>query len=156
MPYGNQDGPSMESAKQEKYDLLHDNPVAKDASGGRPWIAKHFKSSMSPLKDAHSGDSPAEKELKGDQHKLNPGLKAAIEAAPEMKEGMHMNYDGVSKKYPAAGHKNLMEDAGAAPKMHTPFHKDDEEVKKAFKEAAKGAGEAGAKVVKKIYKKKNK
>ena len=23
MPYGNQDGPSMESAKQEKYDLLH-------------------------------------------------------------------------------------------------------------------------------------
>ena len=47
--YGNQDGPKMESAKQEKYDLLHDNPVAKDASGGRPWIAKHFKSSMSPL-----------------------------------------------------------------------------------------------------------
>jgi len=26
MPYGNQNGPSMESAKQEKYDLLHDNP----------------------------------------------------------------------------------------------------------------------------------
>ena len=98
MPYGNQDGPSMESAKQEKYDLLHDNPVAKDASGGRPWIAKHFKSSMSPLKDGHEG-------------------------GPEMKEGMHMNYYGVSKKYPAAGHKNLMEDAGAAPKMHTPFHK---------------------------------
>ena len=153
MPYGNQDGPSMESAKQEKYDLLHDNPVAKDASGGRPWIAKHFKSSMSPLKDMHS-DSPAEKELVGNQKNLNPGLRAAIEAAPE--DPVNMNYDGVSKKYPAAGHKNLMEDAGAAVKMHTPFHKDDEEVKKAFKEAAKGAGEAGAKVVKKVYKKKNK
>ena len=126
MPYGNQDGPSMESAKQEKYDLLHDNPVAKDASGGRPWIAKHFKSSMSPLKDMHS-DSPAEKELVGNQKNLNPGLRAAIEAAPE--DPVNMNYDGVSKKYPAAGHKNLMEDAGAAPKMD-------------------------ARVVKKVYKKK--
>ena len=140
MPYGNQDGPSMESEKQEKYDLLHDNPVAKDASGGRPWIAKHFKSSMSPLKDMHG--SPAEKELSAKQEAAfgggkNPGLEAAIEAAPEMKEGMHMNYDGVSKKYPAAVHQN-------------------EDVKKAFKKAAEAAGEAGAKVVKKVYKKKNK
>tara|TARA_A100001391_G_scaffold81799_2_gene53338 strand:- start:924 stop:1325 length:402 start_codon:yes stop_codon:yes gene_type:complete len=86
MPYGNQDGPKMESAKQEKYDLLHDNPVAKDASGGRPWIAKHFKSSMSPLKEGHEG-SPAEKELVGNQKNLNPGLRAAIEAAPEMNYG---------------------------------------------------------------------
>jgi len=136
MPYGNQDGPKMESAKQEKYDLLHDNPVAKDASGGRPWIAKHFKSSMSPLKDMH--DSPAEKELVGNQKNLNPGLRAAIEAAPEMKEGMHMNYDGVSKKYGA------------------PTHKDDEEIKEAFKKAGEAAGKVGAKVVKKVYKKKNK
>jgi len=59
MPYGNQDGPKMESAKQEKYDLLHDNPVAKDASGGRPWIAKHFKSTMgSAMRMDHNG-SPA-------------------------------------------------------------------------------------------------
>ena len=50
--------PRMESNKQERSNLLHDNPVARDASGGRPWISKHFKSSMSPLKDAHSGDSP--------------------------------------------------------------------------------------------------
>ena len=129
MPYGNQDGPSMESAKQEKYDLLHDNPVAKDASGGRPWIAKHFKSSMSPLKDAHSGDSPAERELSPKQKAAfgdgkNPGLEAAIEAAPEMKYG-----DGPGMHTP--NHKNLMEDAGAATKMD-------------------------AKVVKKVYKKKDK
>ena len=51
-------GPHMESAKQERSNLLHDNPVARDASGGRPWIAKHFKSSMSPLKEGHEGGSP--------------------------------------------------------------------------------------------------
>ena len=119
MPYGNQDGPKMESAKQEKYDLLHDNPVAKDASGGRPWIAKHFKSSMSPLKEKH--DSPAEKELVGDQKNLNANLRAAIEAVPEMNYG-----DGPGMHTP--NHKNLMEDAGAAPKMHTPFHEYDDVV----------------------------
>jgi hypothetical protein len=141
MPYGNQDGPSMESAKQEKYDLLHDNPVAKDASGGRPWIAKHFKSSMSPLKDAHSGDSPASAakpdfpDIDGDGNTSESMTQAAKDkkaGGPEMKyDGMSMKYDGMSKKYPAAGHKNLMEDAGAAVKMD-------------------------AKVVKKVYKKKNK
>ena len=42
-------------AKQEKKDLMNDNPVARDASGGRPWIARHFKSSMgSPAKMGHS------------------------------------------------------------------------------------------------------
>ena len=100
-------GPHMESVKQERSNLLHDNPVAKDASGGRPWIAKHFKSTMgsaakmghespnemgheSPSEMKYGGpqmgheDSPAEKALKGNQKNLNPGLRAAIEAAPEM------------------------------------------------------------------------
>jgi len=93
-------GPHMESVKQERSNLLHDNPVAKDASGGRPWIAKHFKSTMgsaakmgheSPNEMGHESpnemgheDSPAEKALKGNQKNLNPGLRAAIEAAPEM------------------------------------------------------------------------
>lgn len=52
MPYGespNEMGHSpaeMESAKQEKYNLMHDNPVAKHAS----WLSKHAQSSrMSPL-----------------------------------------------------------------------------------------------------------
>ncbi len=40
-------------AKQERKDLLQDNPVARDASGGRPWIAKHYKSSMSPANMGH-------------------------------------------------------------------------------------------------------
>ncbi len=58
MPYGkspNKMGHSpavMESAKQEKYNLLHDNPVAKHASGS--WMSKHSKSAL------HMGHSPAE------------------------------------------------------------------------------------------------
>tara|TARA_R100001163_G_C5054054_1_gene190615 strand:+ start:309 stop:710 length:402 start_codon:yes stop_codon:yes gene_type:complete len=107
MGYNKRDGMHMESAKQERHNLLHDNPVARDASGGRPWISKHFQSSMSPLKEGH--DSPAEKELSAKQEAAfgdgkNPGLEAAIEASP------------APKLYDAAGH------------MHTPFHKDEGEV----------------------------
>ena len=43
-------------AKQEKSDLMNDNPVARDASGGRPWISRHFRSSMgSPLHSFEGG-----------------------------------------------------------------------------------------------------
>ena len=46
--YGRRKG---ESVKQEKYNLMHDDPVAKDASGGRDvsWMSKHSKSGGSPL-----------------------------------------------------------------------------------------------------------
>ena len=41
-------------AKQEKKDLLNDNPIAKDASGGRPMILKHMSGSKgSPLMKHH-------------------------------------------------------------------------------------------------------
>ncbi len=56
MPYGSPSEMSpykMESAKQERKDLLKDNPVAKDASGGRSWMSKHSRSSMSPAKMGH-------------------------------------------------------------------------------------------------------
>jgi len=39
-------------AGQEKKDLLNDNPIARDASGGRPMILKHMSASRmggSPL-----------------------------------------------------------------------------------------------------------
>jgi len=38
-------------AKQEKKDLMNDNPIAKDASGGRSWMSKHSQSGFgsSPL-----------------------------------------------------------------------------------------------------------
>jgi len=38
-------------AKQEKKDLLNNDPIAKDASGGRPMILKHMSGSKgSPVK----------------------------------------------------------------------------------------------------------
>ncbi len=103
-----------ESANQEKSNLLKDNPIARTAAGDRPWITKHYNSTMgsaikmghespnemgheSPNKMGHA-DSPAEKALSEKQKAAfsggkNPGLEAAIEAAPEM------NYDSaVAKK----------------------------------------------------------
>ena len=37
--------PHMESVKQERSNLMSDNPVAKDASGGRgsSWMSKHTR-----------------------------------------------------------------------------------------------------------------
>ena len=52
-PYNKEHALKMESAKQEKYNLMHDNPVAKDASGGRDvsWMSKHVtKLGGSPIK----------------------------------------------------------------------------------------------------------
>jgi len=80
-------GPHMESAKQEKYNLMHDNPVAKHASGGS-WMSKHSKSAMhmghSPAEMGH--DSPAKKygAMKGDQSKTRLDYK---------------NYKGTDKGY---------------------------------------------------------
>ena len=86
-PYQNQ---NKGYAKQERKDLLKDNPVARDASGGRPWISKHFKSSMSPLKDGHSAmemEAPMKKhhsamKMNHDESpaEFNPGLRAAAKA----------------------------------------------------------------------------
>ena len=86
MPYGspNEMGHSpaeMESAKQEKYNLMHDMPVVKHAS----WMSKHSKSALnmgyegSPakhkLKDAtkgthwHAEDGTIITEKEGRKHK---------------------------------------------------------------------------------------
>lgn len=70
MPYGT---PSeIESAKQERKDLMKDNPVARTASGNRPWIAKHYKSGM-------NYGTPAMK-LKGGQVKLDKNKNGKIDA----------------------------------------------------------------------------
>jgi|TARA_Y100000015_G_C2395160_1_gene92334 hypothetical protein len=82
----------MESVKQERSNLLHDNPVAKDASGGRPWIAKHFKSTMSPLKAGHEGgDSPVEGNAFTKAMADNDGN---YEAAKKQLDGMSMKKMG--------------------------------------------------------------
>ena len=77
-------------AKQEKHDLMHDNPVAKDASGGRggSWMSKHSRSKIgggSPLYDR--GD-------KGHKKKFNYGDgKDRDRAKAHMKKVEH-GYDG--------------------------------------------------------------
>ena len=60
--YGKRKG---ESVKQEKYNLMHDDPVVKDASGKRDmsWMSKHSRSGImmkGPIEKGHNG-SPAEK-----------------------------------------------------------------------------------------------
>tara|TARA_R100001163_G_scaffold2508_5_gene3862 strand:+ start:376 stop:831 length:456 start_codon:yes stop_codon:yes gene_type:complete len=104
-------GPHMESVKQERSNLLHDNPVAKDASGGRPWIAKHFKSSMSPLKAGHEGgESPMSKhdgKEFGDEGFMDSHFKSGKpreEGAPS-----NMNHDNSpASKYMSAVEKHCM------------------------------------------------
>jgi len=91
----------MESNKQEKSNLLKDNPVAKVASGGS-WMSKHISSPLAMGK-AHSMapkmESPMEKELKGGQKNLPEGLKKAIEASPaEMNKSAAYQKDFGGKK----------------------------------------------------------
>ncbi len=49
-------GYKSELVKTERSNLMSDNPVAKDASGGRSWMSKHSQSNMggSPIKNHHS------------------------------------------------------------------------------------------------------
>jgi len=82
----------MESAKQEKYNLMHDNPVVKHASGGS-WMSKHSKSALkmghSPAEMGH--DSPAKH--KGSVH----GARHSEEVGHEG-TGMHSHTSGSQKK----------------------------------------------------------
>ena len=72
----------MESAKQERKDLLQDNPVAKDASGGRSWMSKHSKSGMgSAMKMEYGSPAKAVKpdfpDIDGDGDRKESMKKAA-------------------------------------------------------------------------------
>ena len=60
-------------AGQEKKDLLNDNPIARDASGGRPMILKHMSGSRmggSPLmtKEGHGDAEFSENHLPSGLH----------------------------------------------------------------------------------------
>ena len=60
-------------AGQEKKDLLNDNPIARDASGGRPMILKHMSGSRmggSPLMatDKGSGEFTGSKTMVKDKN----------------------------------------------------------------------------------------
>ena len=61
MPMGHEsDGPGMhhESAKQERKDLMKDNPVVRDMDSSRPWMSKHAGQSRmgSPLRNEDGKD----------------------------------------------------------------------------------------------------
>ena len=79
-------------APQEKKDLMNDNPIAKDASGGRggSWMSKHSQSKMgggSPLMAA----KPDFADLDKDGDKEETMKKAAKEAGKAgAKAGMEM------------------------------------------------------------------
>lgn len=113
MGHYKKDGPHMESAKQERKNLLRDNPVVRDMDSSRPWMSKHFKSSMSPLKDGHSGESPMSKhdgkEFE-DEGFFDSHFPSGKPKGPEMKEGMHMNYDsGINNN-----HSDMLGEMGKA------------------------------------------
>ena len=79
-------GPHMESAKQERKDLMKDNPVARTAAGNRPWISKHYKSGMnygSAMKMGHESPAKAAKpdllDIDGDGDKKESMKKAAAD-----------------------------------------------------------------------------
>ena len=63
----------MESAKQERKNLMKDMPIDKRASGGS-WMSKHSQSRMggSPMKMK----SPMEKELVGKQKNFTRSIKS--------------------------------------------------------------------------------
>jgi len=84
MPMGHEsDGPGMhhESAKQERKDLMKDNPVVRDMDSSRPWMSKHASQSRmggSPLKVGPDMGTDKKKTIKD---KLKAGVKKVKGAA---------------------------------------------------------------------------
>ena len=68
-------------AAQEKKDLMSDNPIVKDASGGRSWMSKHSQSG--------SGSSPlnqnAAARVKADNERIAKAKAASAKKAAELK-----------------------------------------------------------------------
>tara|TARA_R100001440_G_scaffold4446_1_gene10129 strand:- start:76 stop:519 length:444 start_codon:yes stop_codon:yes gene_type:complete len=124
-----------ESANQERSNLLKDNPVARTAGGDRPWISRHYKSTMrsakpSPMNDGHldSETSPNQfnQELVNEANKpgstmnedfkkevLKAGVKGAKEANSEAATTVAKNKSANAMAYDAA---NAMYDTPASKK----------------------------------------
>ncbi len=178
MPYNDnptaKKGPyHMESAKQERKDLLKDNPVVRDMDSSRPWMSKHFKSTMgSALKAGHEGgESPMSKhdgKTFDDPGFMDTHFKSGKprNEAPKMKMEMR---DGMPKTYDSGLEKHCMGPRMSALENETGMSK--EEMEKNKPDAPKppvdpsqavmiaGTGGAGlaaqklGKIVKKIGKK---
>ena len=68
-------------AAQEKKDLMSDNPIVKDASGGRSWMSKHSQSGFgaSPL------NQNAAARVKADNERIAKANAASAKRAAELK-----------------------------------------------------------------------
>ena len=141
-------GPHMESNKQEKYNLMHDNPVAKHASGGS-WMSKHSKSALHFNAPKHNhthpkGDAAANTGHTGNVKTTRNTSKKNIEKA---ELGMSMKYSPAKMGHSPAemGHESPAE-------MHGGFHPGD--AAKAFAgvaiKTAKKVKAAGKKIVKAV------
>ena len=90
-----------ESANQEKSNLLKDNPVARTAAGDRPWISRHYRSTMSSAKP-----SPMNEGHEGGENETSPamdkghGKNFTDEHFPSGKHrsDINKNYDSVLQK----------------------------------------------------------
>ena len=113
----------MESAKQERKDLLKDNPVVRDMDSSRPWMSKHFQSTMgSALKAGHP--SPMEAGHEGGESPMSkhdgksfddPGfMDTHFKSGKPRNEAPKMKMDGVS-----------MKEMGDGPRMSA-FHEEGE------------------------------
>jgi hypothetical protein len=86
------DGPGMhhESAKQERKDLMKDNPVVRDMDSSRPWMSKHASQSRmggSPLRneDGQKADllSRGARKVKKVAKKVKKAAKKVAKGAAE-------------------------------------------------------------------------
>ena len=77
-------------AKQEKQDLLNDNPIAKDASGGRggSWMSKHSQSKIGGGSPLHNQGDP------GHKKKFNYGDGLDKERTKKHKKKVDHEMDG--------------------------------------------------------------
>jgi len=98
MPMGHEsDGPGMhhESAKQERKDLMKDNPVVRDMDSSRPWMSKHASQSRmggSPLKNEDGKDASllarGGRAVKKAVKKIGGKVKGAAEGLAEFAKDM--------------------------------------------------------------------
>jgi len=91
--------PHMESAKQERKNLMDDNPVARTAAGDRPWIAKHYKSGMNYGTPMNSGHSPMEMDSPVEGNAFTKAMKDAGGDYEKAKSMLKMDAKVVKKVY---------------------------------------------------------
>ena len=105
-------------AKQEKQDLLNDNPIAKDASGGRggSWMSKHSQSKIGDGSPLHNQGDPGHKKRfnygdgldkertkkhkKKVDHKMDGSHSTMIKTSPNKMKG-DLDKDGKMSGYEA-------------------------------------------------------